>query len=760
MEIRLAAIAVSLISLTLALLASFSGDALSGVAWFWLFSVLASLATTAILQRWFPWQGLADRLIRAAVIGMALVVVSGLVLGGVGWLGRGPYASFLAVLAVAAQALRRGQGPDRSLPVADGPLPAIAFSAAVLALVISFGLVHSPLTAYDSLSYHLFFPARWLQEHRLSIIATPFSDEAQSYAPANGELFFLWLMTPFHGDQLARIGQVPFYGLIGIVLYALARRAGAQPGPATYPALFAMIARPIVEQAVGADVDLICWSFFLTSLYLGLRALETNQRRDWALLGVSLGLYVGTKYVALVYAPVAALPLVVGAWRAVKGAPSRPSGERRSVAFAFLWAIPGLLAFSLPWYIRNWIVAGSPLYPASLSLAGVTVARGAYSRAAMLHSVFHTTEVRLFPVMAAHAFGLTSILVCLPLGLAGAWAMARQPQRWPGLFLLAAPILMVPLYWFGVPDNVDSRFLLPAAILALIPVAFAFSPGRSRWNAVVHAFCALAFGWILIGVNAELHADLPWYMGGWLSLRGIVTLKYLPVLVVTGAALGAIWWTLRRTAYRPALMVGAVALAAVLLTRAAVTWCAPEKCEFLQTNSIFLRSTFFSAWRWVDELPSPAIFAYTGNNVPYPLIGSRLSNTVYYVNIDRHLSWRFHDYDRAFRQRVSSTETSPLATSSGVLLPLTPASGPLDAVRPRYERIRGDRDAWVRNLKALRVDHLFVSTLSAYEIDYVRHNDGGFPIEDEWARSDPESFTLVYENPQVRIYAVKFQGTS
>src|SRR4030095_16578762 len=108
----------------------------------------------------------------------------------------------------------------------------VAFCVAILAVVISFGLSHSPLTAYDSLSYHLFFAARWLQEHRLSIIATPFSDEAQSYAPANGELFFLWLMAPLHSDQLAPLRQVPVYGPLGVALYALARRTGARPGPA------------------------------------------------------------------------------------------------------------------------------------------------------------------------------------------------------------------------------------------------------------------------------------------------------------------------------------------------------------------------------------------------------------------------------------------------------------------------------------------------------------------------------------------------
>jgi hypothetical protein len=98
----------------------------------------------------------------------------------------------------------------------------------------------------------------------------------------------------------------------------------------------------------------------------------------------------------------------------------------------------------------------------------------------------------------------------------------------------------------------------------------------------------------------------------------------------------------------------------------------------------------------------------------------------------------------------STSSTAPLALASGELV----AAAGGDASRPRFERVVGYRDGWTSNLKALGIDHLFVSTLSAYEVDYVWHNDGGFPIEDEWARADPAAFTIVFENSHVRIYAV------
>ena len=70
--------------------------------------------------------------------------------------------------------------------------------------------------------------------------------------------------------------------------------------------------------------------------------------------------------------------------------------------------------------------------------------------------------------------------------------------------------------------------------------------------------------------------------------------------------------------------------------------------------------------------------------------------------------------------------------------------------------MEGNRAAWIGNLQVLGIRHLMISALSAYEIDYVWHNDRGFPIEDEWAKADPQSFQLVYENPDVRIYQVDF----
>ena len=137
----------------------------------------------------------------------------GLALGAVGQLTTASFiaaqsAIFAGACALAVWSGRRDSNARTPDPVSI-PAPAAGLAGALLAFALAFAVTHAPFTLYDSLSYHLFFSARWLQDRALSIIATPFSDVAQAYAPANGELFFPWLMLPFHGHLLARAAQLP-----------------------------------------------------------------------------------------------------------------------------------------------------------------------------------------------------------------------------------------------------------------------------------------------------------------------------------------------------------------------------------------------------------------------------------------------------------------------------------------------------------------------------------------------------------------------
>jgi len=709
---------------------------------FWLLAAMVWLASWNITARVFAPPTLPDAIIRAAVVAFAIVAGCGLVLGTAEQLTTRGFAAAEAVVLAASFALPRSAPLTFAREVHGAPSAiAVGIVAALMMFAVAYAAMHSPLTLYDSVSYHLFFAARWAQSHALSIIPTPFSDEAQAYAPANGEIVFAWLMLPFAGDLLARMGQFPFGLAAALTLYALARRLGAAPSHAIYPAAFFLLSRPVVEQIIGANVDLICAAMFLASLYLAIAAVDSDRRRDWILIGVSLGLYCGTKYLALVYLPVFLLVALA-----------------RGPRVNMLWTLPGIAAFALPWYARNWFVAGSPIYPATLAIAGRVVARGAFTRDAMFNTVFHTTNMRLFPAMAAHAVGPALLVFALPFAIAGWFALAGRAW-WPHRVVAAVPLLMLPLYWFGFPVNIDSRFLMPAVGPALLPLAFVFR-NRRTWDGIVHVLYAGGLLWLIVGTHRELPATLPWFMGGWLALDGLIRSSFVPAFIASAVAFALVWrfgGDMRRWSVAGVVIIAMPA--SVALASGGERWCGAARCEYLNTTSPYIRSTFIAAWRWVAANITGSTIAYTGNNLPYPLTGDHLTNTVIYVNINGRPKWRFHDYDRAYRAGRFNPTPPLLATSSGELMPVAARTGPRDdAVRPRYERMEGIRDLWVASLKLHRVQYVFVSALSAYEIGYEWHNDRGFPIEDDWARDDPQTFQLAYENPQVRIYRIAPRG--
>ena len=82
----------------------------------------------------------------------------------------------------------------------------------------------------DGPIYHLYFAARWWKSGRLDLIAAPFGENAATYFPAVGDLWFTWLMIGWGGDRLAKVGQAPFLVLAGLTAFALCRRLGRGPG--------------------------------------------------------------------------------------------------------------------------------------------------------------------------------------------------------------------------------------------------------------------------------------------------------------------------------------------------------------------------------------------------------------------------------------------------------------------------------------------------------------------------------------------------
>ncbi|MDD5617784.1 MAG: hypothetical protein PHG69_01695, partial [Candidatus Omnitrophica bacterium] len=68
-----------------------------------------------------------------------------------------------------------------------------------------------------------------------------------------------------------------------------------------------------------------------------------------------------------------------------------------------------------------------------------------------------------------------------------------------------------------------------------------------------------------------------------------------------------------------------------------------------------------------------------------------------------------------------------------------------------------DFSAWIKNLKKDRIEFLYVS--QPYLNNRESEDPKAFPIEDEWAKSDPDNFKLVYSNSMIHIYKVLLEGS-
>ena len=79
----------------------------------------------------------------------------------------------------------------------------------------------------DGPIYHLYFAVRWWKAGRLFLVATPFGENGATFFPANGDVWFTWLMVAWGGDRLARVGQAPFLLLAAIAVFRIGRMLGA-----------------------------------------------------------------------------------------------------------------------------------------------------------------------------------------------------------------------------------------------------------------------------------------------------------------------------------------------------------------------------------------------------------------------------------------------------------------------------------------------------------------------------------------------------
>lgn len=708
------------------------------------------------------------RWLAAAVIFWSCCTVGLELLGAFGAIGTYPILAWSGLVATAGLIAWRGRrgaleaGPKLEFdPQAEGPRSPFEPEATIsLALVLAAcllyaipSLVAAVKVVSDGPIYHLYFAARWWKAGRLILVAAPFGENAATYFPANGDLWFTWLMASCGGDLLARIGQAPFLLLAGAAAQGCARQLGIGRSAAAIAACWFVTSTPLLLFSAEPNVDTIFVAGYLMAAYFFLRyALADGGTPALAMGALAAGGSLGTKAVAVVFVP----PLIALAAIAIAFQPI-PSRTRfqRIVVVAILPLVTGGY-----WYARNAAITGNPLYPLNVTVLGRTLLAGWYGSAAMATSPYY------LPLGEWRALG-DILLALLDPRLAPVWlaalALAWVPgnpqtppvRRWIALFALGA-VVNASLYWLLIPYRTQQRFMLHALGLAVVPLAAMFD--RARWLRLLAAgLLALHLMTPETWPVAKREAQIPWdlspmvpnIVGSLMVVFPTIEPYYNParppaavrpeLFVVAILMVGAWRRWLGASARRPVVAWGS---AAVLLAMAFVA----IGCWSIDPGYFDPKLRFFppfreyiAGWKAFEPYCSRhgVRVAYAGTNLPYYLLGPGLRNEVRYINIDAHRDWLLHDYHREARARGEG---------------LWPNS------RPAWDRIHPDERAWLDNLEAEGIQFLVVTKVNPAEGPHNVADAEGYPIERVWADSLPGRFIPLYgareHDPWFRLYRV------
>jgi len=468
--------------------------------------VVAVLGFGCWIPRWLPESfSRFNRVVCSLVGGFGLLGLSIFLVGQVA-LNRWTIGGILAIgvaLAIFNKAQPLRQALQVRVPVAK--LPA-AIVAAMLALAALAGLAE-PVGdgGKDGVAYHLVGPKVWLRDG----VIRPIADNAVTSYPATAEMVFTALRA-FGGPRAPGFSAAWTMALLLAIAASLGRRCGVDVRGAWWIAVLVITMPAVYNGGHSAFVDMIYATFILTAVRVGFDAVE---QKHFAAFGFFCGLALATKYPALL-----ALPILIvcamwkrGEWR----------GIRAALPNALLVAGTAIVVAS-PFYIRNWIELGSPIYPAPWWVTKFVHVKYysaqalrefyAYNRwrgrghgggilyflALPYNLTYHTADFN-----GAGGIGLAP-LAFAPLGVWAVWrdAFARR-LAFVGLLLLAM--------WFATMQ--ESRYLIHVYTLSAVFAVFGWQMAesltgqRGKLLSAVAVTISLAYGVFMIG-NVEVPGAL------------------------------------------------------------------------------------------------------------------------------------------------------------------------------------------------------------------------------------------------------------
>jgi len=584
------------------------------------------------------------------------------------------------------------------------------------ALLTAINLI-APPGNWDSLNYHLYFPATWYRDGTLTILPLPFDDPAPPYYPINSSLIYLWLILPFDSLAVADIGQAPFILFSALGLYAVARQCDMPVTTARWAALLTLFVPMItVTGTLWSTNDVIFVTGWLISLATVLRASRTKSIKDIALAGIAIGLTIGVKGFAIAFCSLFLPWIVVIIWRQCR--------------VSWRYAIAGITAIALPVmllgsfsYVRNWLVTGNPLYPYRLTVGPFSFP-GVIDKQWFDQHSFSIYNLHLLPFEP----GYFNISILLILAIPSIFRSILQ-KKWSlqHIFLLLLIISYIFIFMVQLPIK-SPRFLAAPMLLVLLLVAYFVSVDilsseqmKQRWliiGACIGIIVSLLASALSMGTNLfepspnSLHLNLKAGKALWDYAQQIPAWTVIQYLlgIVTFAYL--IWYIYNYWLQRPRLVSVCIGFCLIFVLSAGLErydqyeFYAYDRAHYAHLGRI---------WRWVNEHSSGQRIAYIGTAVPLPLVGHHIKNRVVAINVGE--GKLLHEVEQP-------------------IPPNQPIPSP-----PDNRSSEPNREIWLQNLIEHQIDLIVV----------FNDNTIIWP-ESEWMASDQLHFSRVYQDDNGSVW--------
>jgi hypothetical protein len=580
----------------------------------------------------------------------------------------------------------------------------LAFSVlmgfAIVKIVIN--LVNPPF-GWDSLNYHFTYPVEWLKNGNLNMPITINDDPSPPFYPINGSLFFFWLTLPLKDVFLADLGQLPFFIAAFLLVYQISRKLGTGQRGALLAACLFLLIPNFFKQLRVAYVDVMVAALFLAGVNFLILLKEEFSLSNLVGFALSVGLMIGTKTLALPYSVLLLAPFIYLACRKKVGLRLFCLG---------LALIAGFGGFS---YLRCFIRIGNPFYPLDFKLFGMTIFKGVMD-AASYAAHFEAKDYSLAKILFHEGLGAQTLLFILPaVFLALPVALFKRQARRDilTLYLFVLPLFLFLLWRFVLP-MANTRYLYPALGIGMAVVFYLAGPLKipAKIIKVIVVICVIA------------------------SLAELARKQELIVSLILSAALffllPSILVRLKEIFRRHSVLFLALFLAFFALACLNQDY---QKNEFRRYGQMVEYSGFWleatEAWEWLNSRTTGNNIAYVGRPVPFPLYGTDFKNNVYYVSVNKTEPAKLHYFSGShYHWGKDFLELHRNLEEKG-----------------NYRQEANYAD-WLANLTRRNSDYLFIYSLH-------QTKEIIFPLEDGWAKENPDKFELVFSNKIVHLYKIK-----